>query len=635
MSDTKHDVAVEFTAKDSTSSVIGRINKSAGVLGKTVDNITRKVAGFSALGGLATVFGFGASVHSANKYLSTIEMLSTITGETANKTAGMVHAMEQSGVAGEETKAIMISMARKQAEIVGGSKDLAKMAKKYGVELTKGPDKALVSMAKSVKEGKIGTGEVVKLLEESGSKAMDLLRKGPVEVQRLLSEGAKKNSHINKTSIAQYKQMTIQMTRVKQSWTRITTAVMIKLAPSLTKLMAYVERNIDSWTEGAGQFGDLLVNHIGTALVTARVFGKVMMANYAIMKLTGEGLVGNAGKLLKMSRASSASRGSSVVADVASSVLGRGKGKGAGALISGRKGVAAKKAAAAAAGGRTKKIGIVFGKIFKFTTKIGGVFSRVVASVGPLIKVASILMRLTAVGVVIAAVVVGIKQIMNNVDGIRDRLGSLLGKVWEDIKNIGESVGNLFGPGSFLREFFSYVGKGFVSRLEKLLWAFQKVTHALAVASVMLSERVGPAKAEFILKKRAIDKNVEQASKTRGIMNTLLEHQGKVTLSQIDMLGQMKKSWMASTSHLKDFDQSKEWKDLVKTRGLGKFAALPVTPKERQKTNFDFRGSRFDIQQNFAEGFDPDRIAVAFSNDLSSLGERRLQSGLAPAFSAR
>jgi hypothetical protein len=51
--------------------------------------------------------------------------------------------------------------------------------------------------------------------------------------------------------------------------------------------------------------------------------------------------------------------------------------------------------------------------------------------------------------------------------------------------------------------------------------------------------------------------------------------------------------------------------------------------------NFDFRGSRFDITQNFAEGFDPDRIAVAFSSDLAGLAETKSQSGFAPLYSVR
>lgn len=42
--------------------------------------------------------------------------------------------------------------------------------------------------------------------------------------------------------------------------------------------------------------------------------------------------------------------------------------------------------------------------------------------------------------------------------------------------------------------------------------------------------------------------------------------------------------------------------------------------------NIIFNNNRFDIRQQFAEGFDPDRIAVAFANDLANLGEMRLQS---------
>ena len=49
----------------------------------------------------------------------------------------------------------------------------------------------------------------------------------------------------------------------------------------------------------------------------------------------------------------------------------------------------------------------------------------------------------------------------------------------------------------------------------------------------------------------------------------------------------------------------------------------------------DFRYSRFDISQKFEEGFDPDRIAVAFADDLSRAGEHKLQSGFAPLMGLR
>lgn len=40
----------------------------------------------------------------------------------------------------------------------------------------------------------------------------------------------------------------------------------------------------------------------------------------------------------------------------------------------------------------------------------------------------------------------------------------------------------------------------------------------------------------------------------------------------------------------------------------------------------DFRFSKFEVIQKFAEGFDPDRIAVAFAQDIGRIGEKRLQS---------
>lgn len=61
----------------------------------------------------------------------------------------------------------------------------------------------------------------------------------------------------------------------------------------------------------------------------------------------------------------------------------------------------------------------------------------------------------------------------------------------------------------------------------------------------------------------------------------------------------------------------------------------PHAPKERVTQHYDFQHSRFDIKQEFAEGFDPDRIAVAFSQDLARVGEMKVQSGYAPLFSGR
>lgn len=65
--------------------------------------------------------------------------------------------------------------------------------------------------------------------------------------------------------------------------------------------------------------------------------------------------------------------------------------------------------------------------------------------------------------------------------------------------------------------------------------------------------------------------------------------------------------------------------EMAKTVTQGLFTAKSPT------NHFNFQNSKFDIKQAF-EGADPDRIAVAFANDLAGLGERRVQSSFAPVF---
>ena len=48
----------------------------------------------------------------------------------------------------------------------------------------------------------------------------------------------------------------------------------------------------------------------------------------------------------------------------------------------------------------------------------------------------------------------------------------------------------------------------------------------------------------------------------------------------------------------------------------------------------DFRYSRFDITQKFAEGFDPDRIASAMASDISAMAEQRIESNVLVPFAA-
>ena len=64
-------------------------------------------------------------------------------------------------------------------------------------------------------------------------------------------------------------------------------------------------------------------------------------------------------------------------------------------------------------------------------------------------------------------------------------------------------------------------------------------------------------------------------------------------------------------------------------------AKNPAPEGKSAQTYQDFRGSKFDIANNFPQGVDGNRIAVSFGDELARLGERRIDSGLRPLYSYR
>jgi hypothetical protein len=64
----------------------------------------------------------------------------------------------------------------------------------------------------------------------------------------------------------------------------------------------------------------------------------------------------------------------------------------------------------------------------------------------------------------------------------------------------------------------------------------------------------------------------------------------------------------------------------VAKMSTGKLAAKPTLPGGPKKADVVIENARFDIKQNFAEGYDPDRIAAAFVDQLGAATMYRTQS---------
>ena len=73
------------------------------------------------------------------------------------------------------------------------------------------------------------------------------------------------------------------------------------------------------------------------------------------------------------------------------------------------------------------------------------------------------------------------------------------------------------------------------------------------------------------------------------------------------------------------------WQQLVQQGAVQVQRFNPVVREMR----VEFNNNRFDIKQQFAEGFDPDRIAVAFASDLARAGEMKLGAVTSPTFAAQ
>lgn len=551
MADTEREVQTTFTVKDLTSKVLGQMSVAADRFGKRVDTATMRLVGMAkSYGALAGVVGIGATVAKANRYVDQIANISVITGQAVNKTAGIVEALETAGIEGHFVEGIMLSMSKKADGAARGMGGMGKLARRLGLDMKKGPESTLLQMSKLVEKNKLGTGQMTQLLginRKTSADMMDLLAQGPAALSKALEEGRKKNAHINQETIAAYKKFEEATHRVGISWRRLGVIVLSKLYPALDKLASALDSRFDSWAVAAGKFGDFLVDHMEEAIAAAKVFGKIMLANYAAMKLTGGGLIGLPGRI----------------------------GKG---ISKARSGVGR---AAAAVG----------------TAAMTNPVSILQSALAIVMKIAGGFLKLGLIAGLVAVVIAGIKTVLNNVGGVKDRITALLSTIWARMKDIVETMKVAFSEDAPLGKLLRWLGTGLAAIFEGVLSAVNRVVYAVQILTEMASglarfEWVSPSEA-----RKVVDARMSQAK----YENDLNNRYEKILAGR---------------------------KKLLDQRNI---------PKERggAVVNQDFRGSKFDITQAFAEGFDPDRIAVTFANDLSSLGERKLQSGLSPVFAVR
>jgi hypothetical protein len=232
------------------------------------------------------------------------------------------------------------------------------------------------------------------------------------------------------------------------------------------------------------------------------------------------------------------------------------------------------------------------------------------------------------------------ENVHRNVGGIGTAFSVVAQRFNDMFEKLGMSA-SLFGDQGPIGKFFTTIAQGFLNVVLKISTAVQKLAQ--------FGETLGEYIFQLVSNPRTASwsdaaEKVEREYRTRAHQR-FLKVNDEATSEVYKALGDKSGTkagtyWQkelskigTGTGSVRDLMSAESEVEKLKEKYLGTY--LKKAPDQRSQVVMDFRGSRFDIKQQFAEGFDPDRIVVAFANDLAVIGEHRLQSGLSSAWSVR
>jgi len=581
MTDVTNNVQTVFTAVDKSTGPLGNMSKAASRVSGLFNSASRTIGGFGAVAGAAGVaFSAASAVKGTLELLQNVKKVQDYTKMSAENAGGLLDYMEQAGISGSEATRSLMMMSKaatrvemSTSKISSGTSRQSKLFQKLGIDIHKGPAASLERVSELAQQHEIDANTLSILYRMNGETARKFME--------VLEKGP---GHLKKTT-AEFQKLGITTQnnvdaaqRIQQSqrnirslWSNIQAVVAVQLLPVIEKLLKQVEGKLGDWLANAQKFGKTLGDFLENHLQTVMKISKVLMLNFILMRATGKGM---------------GDWGGNVLAKIMPMVRGGGAAKAA---------TTAARAAGGAPSILTPALGTMANPALfqQFVSKIPGltkVFSVLGGAGSSLLRFALMATKLTvigvAIGMVIAFVLNAVKKIRGNVDGVRDRLVAIWETIVARFSVIGDLLSPVFDGFGMIADFW---GTQVVKAFEFLAEVVDGIVHVLQTVILLL-------------------KNIGRMGWQEAWEETArLTRQKKLQL-ELD------------TTLRRESKKKKELEDAA---------------KERKDQNFDFRGSRFDITQKFAEGFDPDRVAVAFASDLATLGERKLQSGFTPLYAIR
>lgn len=612
MPDVVRQVETQFTVMDKATAPIRRMQAAATRLTTLFDRASGVLGKFGGIAAAAAGgFAVSTSIMGANQYLRTVRDIGDATGYAASEVDGILEAMQKVNIGATEAQNAITVMAVKQARVrmeierTGKAQsDSARIIQAMGVTAEMGPEESFRRMASLAQQQKLTLSDLVigfEMERTVAAKLIRLLQQGPAAITATMDSLRDRGIDVTARNVEAFAKFEQAQIAIKSAWDRIFIVVANRVYPVITDMMEKVAARLDAWSVKAGEWGAMLAGWLEKHHQKLILIGKVMLANFAMQKTMGFGVAGAAR---------------------------RAGAFGMGFMQRGAEAASKAHAARYAAAWRSQRADMVSPAEFapSVMQKLVGGFR----TLNPL---------MVALYGAAAMAALAIRGFNRNVGGLRDSITRLFARISAQFQPITNAVERIEGadPGGIFSMIADVLGEVLLKPIELLLWYTDQF--------VLMVRTIGGVIGSYPNILRSIWDTIANAHVWLGvkIYNLMVELVNKVTGlvggPQLERraLPQVRETEGAMSRYLRIWNELNREAEAAarlaaqrrKEAEVPRPGGRPPAERERQPYN-DFRGSRFDIKQSFAEGFDPDRIAVAFTNDLATLGERRVQSAFAP-----
>lgn len=528
--------------------------------------------------GVGGAFAFAEAAKGAADLYQTVSRLSAVTGASVSSIDSMVDVLGRAGIEGEEAESVVIRMTKGLQNAAGAaaltgqrSADLRKQFRALGVDIKKGPQDMLVQMAASAKAGHLQVADLMGVFGVQKRSAADMMT--------LLKQGPEVVREMEddraksgaRITADSLKQYELMVKSKREAKDALQDTFSIVYRTFLPTLTKFFEAVSTQLTKWQPQI------QRGMDYLTSHMSQVVKMVERIAMLSAGN-------KLLNLAT-----------------------GKGIGGAI-----------------------GVVGGVLGKMIAPAAGSAPGGLVALGPLQGIVSALLRLRplvagigklgAIGAVIMVAVEGVRLIVSNWNGIRDSMMATFRSIVGHVK----AIWGYLGPP--LMKIASQVAKAVLWAADKFGWLVDKVFAVvekiawlvgkiLDVFSTIVGSLEGAA--SWVARKLGFGGDNGEVEQTDSEFYATHSARQARVFNQLYRQGEVAKIVAGQ-------------KGILDAQALAK--QLSTSNVNIQQ---DFRGSKFEVKQEFAEGFDAGKVVVAMADRMASLGERRLQSGFSPLYGTR